>query len=78
MIDRTTGKRMQVEQGTVPRIRLPYEQLDDLRKLLDQHRVAYSVRESIISLGEGPFFAMVHLGRDADVSAVQSVLDGAP
>ena len=58
-----------------PYIMVPYSQLDDLRRLLDQNRVRYSVDEDVISLNGEPEVALVNLGRGGDAKSVQKILD---
>src|SRR5262249_17505918 len=52
MIDQTTGLPMRVSpQETIgPYIRLPYDQVDDVRRLLDSHGIRHWVQDSILSL----------------------------
>ncbi len=77
MIDRTTGLPLRVEEGTVgPYVRLPFDQLAEIKRVLESHRLHYTVREDIISLSGGPFIAVVDLGRGTDAEAVQTILDG--
>ena len=77
MIDRTTSLPLRVStDGTVgPYIRLPYNQLNEVLRVLDSHSIRYWVQENVISLSGGPFMAVVHLGREADANAVQAILD---
>jgi hypothetical protein len=77
MTDRTTGQPMRVStEGTAgPYISLPFDQLDEARRLLDSHGIRYWVDEHAISLNGGPFIAEVNLGRGADAKAVQEILD---
>ncbi len=77
MIDSMTNKPLCVStDGTAgPYIMVPVSQLADLRTLLDGHQIRYSVEEEAISLDDSPEIAVVNLGRGADVSAVQNILD---
>jgi hypothetical protein len=77
MTDHTNGSPVRVSPNEAigPYIRLPYSQLDELKRVLDGHGISYQVRENIISLEGGPFMAMVYLGREADAQAVQAILD---
>ncbi len=77
MIDVMTRKRLHVstDGGAGPYIMLPFAQLADLRKALDHHGIRYSVEEDVISLDGAPEIAVIDLGRDADVSSIQAILD---
>lgn len=79
MIDMMTEKPLSVStDGTVgPYIMVPVRQLSGLREILDKHRIDYSVEEDAISLDGEPEVAVVDLGREGDVAAVQAILDGA-
>ncbi len=78
MKDATTNNALRVStDGTAgPYIMVPVKQLDDVRHLLDRHRVGYWVEEDAISLDGAPEVAVVNLGRGADAKAVQALLDG--
>jgi hypothetical protein len=79
MIDVTTNKPLRVStEGTAgPYIRLPFNQLDEVRRLLDGSSVRHWVSENVISLNGGPYIAVVNLGREGDAAAVQAILDSA-
>jgi hypothetical protein len=79
MVDATTRKPLRVStDGTVgPYIMVPIIQLDELREILDRHRIRYSVEEDVISLNGEPEVGVVDLGLGADPAAVQAILDGA-
>jgi len=77
MTDSTTNLPLRVSTDAMvgPYIRLPYSQVDEVRRILDSHGIRYWVRENVISLSGGPFIAKVHLGRGADADAIQAILD---
>lgn len=77
MIDTSTQKplRVSTEAPERPYIRLPYDQVDELRSLLDRHGVRYRVEENISSLNGGPWIAYVNLGRGVVAEDVQAILD---
>jgi hypothetical protein len=77
MTDVVTKKRLYVStDGTAgPYIMAPLDQLDELRQLLDQHNIRYSVDEDAISLNGKPYVTVIDLGRGADAAAVQTILD---
>jgi hypothetical protein len=77
MTDVTTKKPLHVStEGTAgPYIRLPYSQLDEVRRLLDGCGIYYWVRDNVISFDGGPEMAEINLGRAGNAAAVQAVLD---
>jgi hypothetical protein len=80
VIDVVTKKPLRVLTAgpdVPPYIRLAYEQLDELRRVLDAHDIPYRVRENIISINGGPEMTVVYLTRGADAGAVQALLDNA-
>jgi hypothetical protein len=79
MTDTTTQRPLRVSNiGTAgPYIRLAFTQLDEVRRLLDSHRIRYWVGENAISLNGGPEMVEINLGREGDAAAVQGILDSA-
>lgn len=77
MRDQVTGLPLRVTPNETvgPYIRLAYDQLDEVRKVLDSRGISYSVKETIVSLSGGPFVALVYLRRGADANAIQAILD---
>ena len=77
MIDAMTSKPLYVStDGTAgPYIMVPVNQLAELRELFDKHRIRYSVEEDAISLDGSPEIAVVDLGYEVDVVAVQTILN---
>ena len=77
MRDQTTGLPMRVStDGTAgPYIRVPFDQLVEVRQLLESHRIPFWVGENAISVSGGPFMVVVNLGREGDARAVQAILD---
>jgi hypothetical protein len=80
MIDTTTRRPLYVSTGggAGPYIMAPVSQLDDVRALLDAHRVSYWVDEEAISVDDRPEIAFVNLGLAADPAMVQRLLDSIP
>ncbi len=64
--------------GAGPYIMVPVAQLDELRRLLEGHRVPFWVEEDAISLDGEPAVAVVDLGPEADPADVQRILDAVP
>jgi len=54
---------------------VPLDQLDDVRRALDENNIRYWVDEAAISMNDKPFIATVNLGRAGDAGAVQAILD---
>jgi hypothetical protein len=79
MIDVSTNKPLVVstDGDTGPYIIVPVQQVDDIRKLLDADRVRYWVDENAISLNGKPELTIINLGRGAQVSHIQRILDNA-
>lgn len=77
MTDATTKKplRVSTDGTTGPYIMVPVSQLDKVRRLLDSRHVGYWVEEEAISLDGAPEVAVINLGRGADATAVQAILD---
>ena len=78
MIDFLTRQRIKVstDSDVVPYILAPIDQLPDLRKLLDDSDIRYSIDDDAIRLdGEGAT-AVINL-RSEDSQAVQEILDDA-
>ena len=60
MTDVTTKEPLRVTDDVAgPYLLLPFEQLDDLQRLLDSRGVRYTVEEDIISWDGGPEIAAV-------------------
>jgi hypothetical protein len=77
MIDAMTRKPLYVStDGTAgPYIIVPVSQLPEIRRLLETHKIRYSVEEDAISLDGAPETIVINLARGADVTAVQAILD---
>lgn len=79
IIDATTQKPPVVSGADTPwpSIRLPLDQVPQLRALLDRHGLRHTLDDETISMNGGPDMAEVGLPRGADARAVQLVLDNA-
>jgi hypothetical protein len=77
MTDTMTSKPMRVlTVGTAgPYLRLPFSQLDDVRRLLDSRGIFYWVAENAISFNGAPEVIVVNFGREGDAALVQAILD---
>jgi len=77
MTDTTTQQRLRVStEGTAgPYIMVPVSQLDELKALLNRNRIHHWVEENAISLDGKPEIATINLGRGANATAVQNILD---
>jgi len=79
MTDATTHQRLRIStDGTAgPYIMVPVSQIDDVKRLLDDHQIRYWVEENVISVDGGPYISVVNLGREGNAAAVQAILDKA-
>jgi len=77
MTDVTTQQplRVSTDGNAGPYITVPVSQLDEVKRLLDRADIQYWVDENVISFDGSPEIAEINLGREADASAVQAVLD---
>lgn len=77
MTDSATQQPLRVStDGTAgPYIMLPVSQLDNVKQLFDNRRLHYWVDENAVSLDGKPEIAIINLGRGANASAVQGILD---
>jgi len=79
MTDTTTKKPIRVRNGGIagPYLKVPFTQIDDIRRLLDEHRIRYEVSENVISFNGAPEVAWVKFGRDGDTTVIQKIFDSA-
>jgi hypothetical protein len=77
MIDSFTKEPIRVteEGGAGPYIMVQLDQLDLVKKLLDDAGYGYQMDEEAISFNDQPFTSVINLGSHADVSAIQRLLD---
>ncbi len=77
MIDSITKKPIRVNDDgdALPYIIVQLDQLDQVKKLLDDAFICYTVDEDAISFNDQPYTTVVNLGRHVDVLAVQKLLD---
>ena len=77
MTDISTNKPLLVstDGSAGPYIMVPLDQLDDVRRALDENNIRYWVDEAAISMNDKPFIATVNLGRAGNAGAVQAILD---
>lgn len=79
MINVASKKPLKVStaRNAPPYLRLPVEQLDDVRALLDAHGFTYWVDLMAISVDGAPEVTVINFGHGTDPDAVQKVLDDA-
>ncbi len=79
MNDAATNQTIRVStDGTAgPYIMVPADQLDRVRKLLEQHRIAHWVDHNAISVDGKPAVSVINLGKRIDAREVQTLLDAA-
>ncbi len=77
MIDSFTKKPIRVsDDGDAgPYILVQLDQLDTVKKILDDADIRYAVDEDAISFNGQPYTAVVNLGHHVDVLTVQKLLD---
>jgi hypothetical protein len=76
MIDSLTNEPIRIafmESG--PYVFVQLDQLEQVKKILDEGGFRYWVDEDAISLNGQPYTSVVNLGREADVAAIQDLLD---
>lgn len=80
MTDVITNKPLRVTViGTArPYIELAFSQLEDVQRLLDAQAIHYWVDDMVISFNGGPEMAIIHLAREVNPAAVQTILDSIP
>ena len=78
MIDATTRNPLSVSTGGTagPYLVVQVLQMDEIRRLLDQHGVRYWVGEFALSMDGGPEKTFINFGPGADTRAIQAALDG--
>jgi hypothetical protein len=64
MDDATTGQSIRGTAG--PYIMVPTDQVDRVREILEEHRVAHWVNHVAISVDRKPAVAAINLGRQTD------------
>ena len=79
MIDVSTNKPLYVstDGDAGPYIMVPVQQINDVRTLLDDNNILYSVDRDAISLDGKPEVTVVNLGVGSDTASVQHILDNA-
>jgi hypothetical protein len=77
MINSITNEPIQVDKipGAWPYVRVPLDQLDQVKKLLDDAGFRYSVDVYALSSDGEPYTVDVSFEHRADVAAVQSLFD---
>jgi hypothetical protein len=79
MTDTTTRRpiRVSADGTSVPYIMVPIKLLDRIRKLLVENDIPHWVDHNAISVDGRPAVTVINLGRGADSSRVQELLDAA-
>jgi hypothetical protein len=54
---------------------LPYTQLDEVRRILDENRISYWVEDEVIAIDDGPEIAYVEFPRSESEARIQALLD---
>jgi hypothetical protein len=79
MIDAATQKPLRIKtyENADPLLRVPVEQLDQVRDRLNRHSIRYWVETQVISIDNGPYIAFVNFDRREDPARIQAILDEA-
>ena len=79
ILDAITQKPLVVSGADTqwPYIRLPLDQVPELRALLDRHGVRHTLRENAISFDGGPYMAAIDFPRGTVAAPIQTILNGA-
>jgi hypothetical protein len=79
MIDAETQKplRIRTYEDAPALLRVPMEQLDQVRECLNRHSIRYWVDRQAISIDNGPYIAFVNFDRREDPTRIQAILDEA-
>jgi hypothetical protein len=77
MIDSITKEPIRVSKypEAWPYIRIPLDQLDEVKKLLDHAGFRYAVDHYAVSADGEPYTVVVNLEHRADVAVIQGLLD---
>jgi hypothetical protein len=77
MIDSVTKEPVRVKKypEAWPYIRLPLEQLDEVKTLLDRAGFHYAVNKYAVSSDGQPYTVVVNFEHRADIAALQRLLD---
>lgn len=77
MFDQITKERLRVstDGNAGPYLMVPVTQLDELKVLLEHHKIRYWVDADAISLDGEPAIAVINFGRSGDVNRIQPILD---
>jgi len=79
MTDAQTKKPLRVSTDEIagPYLRVPLDQLTEVRGRLNRHSVRYWVENQVISIDGGPEIAFVNFGPTGDPARIQAILDEA-
>jgi hypothetical protein len=79
MIDAQTRKplRLETDEIALPLLRVPVDQLDEVRDRLNCHSIRYWVDTQMVSIDNGPYIAFVIFDRREDPARIQAILDEA-
>jgi hypothetical protein len=56
-------------------IDFPYEQLEDVKSVLDRHGIRYWWNEKVISVNNEPGWTRIYISRNSDPKLAQAALD---
>ncbi len=79
MLDVHTKKPLRVSSHEIagPSLRVPEDQVEQIRERLDREAIYYWVDSHVISIDHGPEITYIHFGRKGDAARIQAILDEA-
>ena len=86
MLDMITKKPLQVQPGgnpagqyaSGPRLRVPLDQLAEIRAVLERHKFQHWTNEFAISIDNGPSYIAIVFSRYEKLEPIQAALDAIP
>lgn len=79
MTDSTTGSQMRVSTDGRggPYLIVPVQQVDAVKRVLDQAHIHYWVDRTAVSMSGGPVLTVINFGKNAHADHIQAALDHA-
>jgi hypothetical protein len=75
----TNARILVTDHGTGwPYIQARVDEVPEIRKVLDEHRVRYWMNEMSISINGRPYTTVIQFPRDANAREIQALLDAQP
>jgi hypothetical protein len=79
MLDVHTKKPLRVSAHEIagPSLRIPEDQVEEVRQRLDREAIDYWVSSHAISIDNGPEITYIYFGPQGDAARIQTILDEA-